>query len=72
MHMCTCIYMYANKSCAISKHSSNDSRYPPAPMNHVTKFKGWPPQDAPSGLVQLWYKTFPLDRFLSGGNKKTN
>jgi len=38
---------------------------PPAPMNHVKIFKGWPPRDAPSKLVQLWYKTFPPDqRFL--------
>ena len=34
---------------------------PPAPMNHV-KIKGWPPRDAPSKLVQLWYKTFPSDQ----------
>jgi len=33
-------------------------------------FKVWPPRDAPSELVQLWYKTFPSDRFLSDGNKK--
>jgi len=32
-------------------------RGPPAPMNHVQIFKGWPPRDAPSKLVQLWYKT---------------
>jgi len=35
---------------------------PPAPMNLVKIFKGWPPRDAPSKLVQLWYKTFPLDQ----------
>jgi len=34
----------------------------PAPMNHVKIFKGWPPQDAPSKLVQLWYKLFPSDQ----------
>jgi len=34
---------------------------PPAPMNHVKIFKGWPPRDAPSELVQLWYKIFPPD-----------
>jgi len=28
-------------------------------MNHVKIFKGWPTRDAPSKLVQLWYKTFP-------------
>jgi len=33
----------------------------PAPMNHVKIFKGLPPRHAPSKLVQLWYKTFPLD-----------
>jgi len=31
---------------------------PPASMNHVKIFKGWPPRDAPSKLVQLRYKTF--------------
>ena len=35
---------------------------PPAPMNHVKIFEGWPPQDAPSKLVQLWNKTFPYDQ----------
>jgi len=35
--------------------------YPPAPMNHVNIFKGWPPRDAPSELVQLGYKKFPPD-----------
>jgi len=35
---------------------------PPAPMNHVKIFKGWPPQDAPSTLAQLWYKSFPTDQ----------
>ena len=34
---------------------------PPAPMNHVKIFEGWPLRDAPSELVQLWYKTFPPD-----------
>ena len=33
---------------------------PPAPMNHVKIFKGCPPRDTPSELVQLWDKTFPL------------
>jgi len=31
-------------------------------MNRVKKFKGWPPQDAPLKLVQVWYKTFPPDQ----------
>ena len=35
---------------------------PPAPMNHVNIFKGWPPRDATSKLVQLWYKKFPPDQ----------
>jgi len=35
--------------------------YPPAPMNHVNIFKGCPPRDAPSELVQLGYKKFPPD-----------
>ena len=34
---------------------------PPAPMNHVKIFKGWPPRDAPSDLIPLGYKTFPPD-----------
>ena len=28
-------------------------------MIHVNIFKGWPLRDAPTGLVQLWYKTCP-------------
>ena len=31
-------------------------------MNHVKIFKGWPPRDAPSKLVQLWYKSLPPDQ----------
>jgi len=31
-------------------------------VNHVKLFNGWPPRDAPSQLVQLWYKTFPPDQ----------
>jgi len=46
--------------------------HPPARMNHVKIFKGWPPRDAPSELVQLWYTTFPPDRFLSVANEKPN
>jgi len=34
---------------------------PPAPMNHVKIFKGWPSRDAPWELVQLWYTTFLPD-----------
>ena len=45
---------------------------PLAPMNHVKIFKGWPLQDAPSKLVQLWYKSFPQGRFLPGGNEEAN
>jgi len=41
-------------------------------MNHVNIFKGWPLQDAPSKLVQLWYKSFPPGRFLPGGNEEAN
>ena len=39
-------------------------------MNHVKMFKGWPLPDAPSKLVQLWYKSFPPGRFLPGGNEE--
>jgi len=28
--------------------------------------------DAPSKLVQLWYKSFPPGRFLPGGNEQAN
>ena len=35
---------------------------PPAPMNHAKIFKGRPPRDVPSKLVQLWHKTFPCDQ----------
>jgi hypothetical protein len=31
------------------------------PNHHVKIFKGWFPKDAPSTLVQLWYKIFPPD-----------
>ena len=36
--------------------------YPPAPMNHVKIFKGCPPRDVHSKLVQLWYKSFEVDQ----------
>ena len=45
-------------------------QYPPAPINHVKIFKGWPLQDALSKLVQLWYKSFLPGRFLPGGNEE--
>jgi len=45
---------------------------PPAPMNHEKTFKGLPPQDAPSKLVQLWYKKFPPDQRGQVEMKKTN
>ena len=45
---------------------------PPDPMNHIKIFKGWPIQNAPSKLVQLWYKSFPPGRFLPGGNEEAN
>jgi len=45
---------------------------PPDPMNHVKIFKGWLLQDAPSMLVQLWYKSFPPGRFVPGGNEEAN
>jgi len=37
-------------------------RNPPAPMNHVKIFKGWPTRDAPSKQVQLWYQTSSPDQ----------
>ena len=45
---------------------------PPDPMNHVKIFKGWPLQETPFGLVQLWYKSLPPGRFLPGGNVEAN
>jgi len=51
---------------SLSKLCSNARKetyiHPPAPMNHVKIFKGWPPRDAPSKLVQLWYKIFAPDQ----------
>jgi len=41
--------------------SPSNVGFPPAPMNHVKRFKGCPPRDVPSELIQLWYKTFPPD-----------
>jgi len=31
-------------------------------MNHVKILKSWPSRDVPSKLVQLWYKSFPIDQ----------
>ena len=45
--------------------------HPPAPMNHVKTFKVWPPRDAPSKLVQLWYKTFTPDQRGQAEMKKS-
>jgi len=49
--------MHTQKSIEIATANS----IPPAPMNHIKQFKGWPPRDAPSVLVQLCYKKFPPD-----------
>jgi len=35
--------------------------YTARPYESCKIFKGWPPRDAPSKLVQLWYKSFPPD-----------
>jgi len=56
----------------ISMHTSFLCTHPPASMNHVKIFKGWPLQDAPAMLVQLWYKSFEPGRFLPGGNEQAN
>jgi len=48
---CKVLYMYQHRKIC-----------PFAPMNHVKIFKGCPPRDVPSKLVQLWYKTFPPDQ----------
>ena len=55
MHIYICICTYKH----IGLHALRAG--PPAPMNHVKTFKGWPLRDAPSELVQLWYKTFSTD-----------
>ena len=47
-------------------------KHPPAPMNHVKIFKGWPLRDAPSKLVRLWYKSFRPGMFLPGRNEEAN
>jgi len=60
---------HAATRCNTLQHAAT-RQYSPAPMNHIEKFKGWPLRDAPSELVQLWYKTFLPDRFLSGEMKK--
>jgi len=41
-------------------------------MGAVKIVKGWPLRDAPSKLVQLWYKSFPPGRSLPGGNEEAN
>ena len=55
-----------------SGHIKCSTLDPPDPMNHVKIFKGWPLQDAPWKLVELWYKSFPPGRFLPGGNEEAN
>jgi len=48
-----------------ARHSleRNYSSYcPPDPMSQVKILKCCPPRDAPSKLVQLWYKSFPQDQ----------
>jgi len=41
-------------------------------MNDAKIFKGWPRQDASWKLVSRWNKSFPLGRFLPGGNEEAN
>jgi len=41
-------------------------------MNHAKIYKGCPLRDAPSKLVQLWYKTFPSDQRGVSEMKKEN
>ena len=52
----SCRWIYTHTFVCISQQD------PLAPMNHVKIFKGWPPRDAPSKLVQLWYKSFHPDQ----------
>jgi len=52
---------------AISPFLGGTTDCPPDPMNHVKIFQGWPLQDAPSKLVQLWYKSFYGGRFMPTG-----
>ena len=53
---------HANYDFYIQQLENELWQVPPAPMNHVKIIKGWPPQDAPLKLVQLWYKSFPPDQ----------
>jgi len=66
IYVCTCIYIHIDKY-TIRIYTNTHCTYlyaifAPAPMNHVKIFKGWPPRDSPSKLVQLRYKIFPLDQ----------
>jgi len=53
--VCICLYIY------VQIYTMYTYIYPPAPMNRVKIFKGWTPRDAPSKLVQRWYKSLPPD-----------
>jgi len=46
--------------------------FPPDTMNPVKILKGWPLQDAPSELVQLWYKSFQKADSVAGFLRKTS
>jgi len=60
VRVCVCVCVYV---CTCECHNPFHQRLKlPAPMNHVKIFNGWPPRDAPSKLVQLWYKIFPPDQ----------
>ena len=60
--VCVCVRVCMHTAQFFSTVMCTSCTYPPAPMNHVKIFKGCPPRDAPSLLVQLWYKTFPPDQ----------
>ena len=66
LHIILCSVLCAMMCCAGLGISGSSwmccGMVPPAPMNHVKIFKGWPPRVAPSKLVQLWYKSFPPDQ----------
>ena len=45
---------------------------PPAPMNYIKYLRAGHRRNAFSNLVPRQYKSFPPDRFLSGGNQEHN
>ena len=53
--MCMCIYKYVYVCMCICIYAYIINIYPPDPMNHVKKFKGWPRGDASWEWYPRWY-----------------